>query len=144
MEELYEMSRTKFTVIKDFSDPSLVLHTLKEIGTYFREKLQDDSSDKSNGKETERTDSAVSQYDEAYKSATELLHPLAYHLQRKASDVEKIRFGDLLATDPDAVGDLCEGIINPFVKGNAPVKVVPPLHLHCIGHKWGLHQCFKL
>ena len=68
--------------------------------------------------------SRISVSDEVYKNAVDVLKPLAYFLQNKASEELKKELGEMLAVDSEIVETLCEGILSPFVQGNEKIGSV--------------------
>ena len=110
-----ETIMSTFTVIRDMSDSSLILNTLREVGLHFHQAIL--SSEKSQATPEAPSLSRLSLPDEVYKSTVGVLHPLAYYLQNKAQDLQKEKLAEILASDSETVEYLCEGIIHPYVKG---------------------------
>lgn len=102
---------SSFPAIVDFSDTSLVLHTLREVGKFFHGSLQEPRQAQ------EAPPLRPSLPDEAYRSAVEVLHPLGRYLQHKASDAQREQLGDAIAADPHLTDHLYEGILIPFSQG---------------------------
>lgn len=112
-----------FTAIQDMSDSSLILSTLRDVGFYFNSSTLEVPSPPLSEPGHHPTEmpalSRVSppDRDKAYKSAGDVLHPLAFYLQNKASEEQKEELGGMLAAQPEIVQALCDGILSPFVQG---------------------------
>ncbi len=104
-----------FPPIPDFSNPSLILNTLREVGKFFQGSLQ--GPPQPPGQPEVAALSTLALPDEAYRSAKEVLHRLAGYLQRKATETQKEHLGGIIAADPDLIDFLYEGILVPFCQG---------------------------
>ena len=120
-----------FTAIRDMTDPSLIVSALREVGCHFHSRSSSSSSSASPPHPNSESDHhptepwpALSRAspppedrNEAYQSAVEVLHPLAFYLQNKASEEQKVELGGMLAAKPEVFEALCDGILSPFVQG---------------------------
>ena len=121
-----------FTRIKDCSDRHLVLNALIEVGRYYLTSVRQAQSQSRHETGGMRQTACAAQsepqsvvsiasplHDSEYESAVNVLHPLAFYAQRKASEEWKVRLGDDLAdsTDPDIIECLYEGLLAPYLQG---------------------------
>ena len=101
---------SKFTSIQDMSDCTLILNSLREIAHHFHQAILGQATSEVASLST------LSLADEVYKSAVDVLHPLAFYLQNRAEELQKEKLSEMLA-DSEAVEYLCEEVIDPYVKG---------------------------
>jgi len=107
----------------DYTDSSLVLHTLREVTRFYQTQLQGLQAPAATTVATEAQALSPAELpDEAFRGAVDLLYPLAHYLQRTAPEPLKERLGDSIANDPDLIGDLYEGILMPFCQGMVRAK----------------------
>lgn len=118
-----------FARIKDCSDRHLVLNTLVEVGRYYLTRVRQAHSQSLQETEGEQpvtpselqpvVSIASPLHESEYESAVNVLHPLAFYAQRKASEEWKVQLGDDLANsrDPDIIECLYEGLLAPYLQG---------------------------
>lgn len=124
-----------FTAVQDMSNSSLILKTLKEIGCYFHHTCH--ASVSAEGGQLAAPGQAAPETlalsgilfpDGVCKNAVDAIRPIAYFLQKKASEEQKKELGEMLAADTEITETLCEGILNPYIQGN-PTPPPPPPYL---------------
>ena len=98
---------SKIPAVTDYANPSLILDSLRAVGRFLRDSLEEAAAQE-----------CSSLPDDAYKSAAESLHLLARYLQYDAPEAQKNQLGDSIATDPDVIDCLYEGILIPFIQGD--------------------------
>ena len=125
---------SKFPVIADLSDSSCIIAALREIGKRFydakiasSEKISSETwkpGEEHSGRLerpelTSKPQSVVALSDKEFQNAYEVLRPLSTYLQCEAKPDKKLELSNELATLPDVIDYLCEGILYPFVEGDS-------------------------
>ena len=62
--------------------------------------------------------------DTAWKRCWGVLRPIAAYIQMKATDSVKEELGNMLAANPQVIGQLCEGIIFSFIKNGRSIIAI--------------------